>query len=377
MPIEEESPCTSNKRDTLRFRFYWYFPLFMMNNERYPNDVFISLQVGSMKPSALILKKALEDIGLKVWICVEMVGGDDFRDEIVRGLKSSKVFLPLINQAWALSGECKDEFNLAKRLNLTSHEKGLTQRNQERMPIIIPIAFSDLLWDDHPHVELLAASVNFIVHPTENLLTGTDETIKSMTQTMKDKGFAIKIPKAPLAEGIKSDMQRALIAPVQERPALQFVPVLEKGKKYFGIQTERGLINGSWNWVEMSSLELTITNATASGSSVTGLLEKQTLRHEVNGSVETSQTPPLPNYMVEWMEGLSHLTEHFVGTYDPVTGKLHVISDCKNFEYHKRAKATLYVSMEYTMVVFDGYVAGLCNDASGAGEITTIALYQF
>ena len=62
------------------------------------------------------------------------------------------------------SGECKDEFNFARRRNLTSHERGQTTDGQRRLPIIVPIAFSNLQWDKHEHVELLAASTNFLVH---------------------------------------------------------------------------------------------------------------------------------------------------------------------------------------------------------------------
>mmetsp|Transcript_45449 Transcript_45449/g.106283 ORF Transcript_45449/g.106283 Transcript_45449/m.106283 type:complete len:371 (+) Transcript_45449:170-1282(+) len=83
--------------------------------------------------------------------------------------------MPLINDAWARSGECKDEFNLAKRLNLTSTEMGRTREGDPRLPVILPIAFSDLDWDAHSHVQLLAASTNFLVHGTKNLEAGDFE----------------------------------------------------------------------------------------------------------------------------------------------------------------------------------------------------------
>jgi hypothetical protein len=108
-----------------------------------------------------------------------MSGGENYRTEIVSVVKSCKVFLPLLNDAWALSGECEDEYSLAKRLNLTSHESGRTIRSEKRQPIMLPVAFSDLKWNQYPHVELLAASTNFIVHRNNTLSEGPlDQTKK-------------------------------------------------------------------------------------------------------------------------------------------------------------------------------------------------------
>ena len=47
-------------------------------------------------------------------------------------------------------------YNFALRLNLTSHEKGRTRRNQPRRPVLMPIAFPGLDWDAHPSIQLLA-----------------------------------------------------------------------------------------------------------------------------------------------------------------------------------------------------------------------------
>jgi hypothetical protein len=102
-------------------------------------------------------------------------GGEDFREGIVRAVKRCAVFIPLINEAWARSGECKDEFNLAKRLHLTSTEAGRSAPGAPRVPVLVPIAFAGLDWDAHSHVELLAASTNFIVHPAVDLEHGDFE----------------------------------------------------------------------------------------------------------------------------------------------------------------------------------------------------------
>ncbi|KAJ1634206.1 hypothetical protein T492DRAFT_974641 [Pavlovales sp. CCMP2436] len=136
----------------------------------------ISINVKSMAKSAAMLKRWLEARGVKVWVCtVDLSGGQDFREGIVNAAKRCAVFMPLINDAWARSGECKDEFNLAKRLNLTSTEMGRTREGDPRLPVILPIAFSDLDWDAHSHVQLLAASTNFLVHGTKNLEAGDFE----------------------------------------------------------------------------------------------------------------------------------------------------------------------------------------------------------
>ena len=140
--------------------------------ERKKHTIMISLHVASMEKSARILKVVLKEQGYNVWICTDMVGGVDFRTEIVAAVNRCTVFIPLINNAWAKSGECSDEFSLAKRLHLTSHESGRTQRDQPRLPIFIPFAFSDLDWNAYPHIQLLAASTNFLVHDAINLETG-------------------------------------------------------------------------------------------------------------------------------------------------------------------------------------------------------------
>lgn len=115
-----------------------------------------------------------------------MIGGVEFRHSIVRGVDSCTVFIILGNNAWALSGECEYEFNLATRRNLTSHETGRTQRGQKRLPIILPIAFSDLDWNAHEHVKMLAANVNFIVHPSENLMcANASATLSKVVESVK------------------------------------------------------------------------------------------------------------------------------------------------------------------------------------------------
>lgn len=152
----------------------------------------ISLHVSSMKPSALKLKEFLEKAGLKVWMCTsDLQGGDNYRNEIVNAVKTCKVFLPLINSEWANSGECADEFGLAKRQNLTSHERGITKEPELRRPIFCPVAFPNLVWTAHPHVELLAANTNFIVHDKPTLLENSDNIFQNIALSIA--AFGIKM----------------------------------------------------------------------------------------------------------------------------------------------------------------------------------------
>jgi len=134
-----------------------------------------------------------------------MNGGTQFRNEIVAAVKSCKYFVILLNQQWALSGECEDEFSLAKRMNLTSHETQRTERTEERLPIMIPIAFPNLEWKEHAHVELLAAKVNFISHDSDDLISGNfNGTMEQVVQAIKKaavKGITLH---DPIAEAVST-----------------------------------------------------------------------------------------------------------------------------------------------------------------------------
>ena len=126
-----------------------------------------------------------------------MLGGDAFRDEIVTQGKCCDVFLLLLNEEWALSGECKDENALAKRLNLTSHERGRTKRTEPRLPVFIPVAFPNLNWSGHSHVELLAASTNFLSQSTE-VITPDSPLLKKNSNSIQNAGFAIAVDDSAL-----------------------------------------------------------------------------------------------------------------------------------------------------------------------------------
>jgi hypothetical protein len=70
-------------------------------------DVMISLNCKTMLQTAQRIRTFLEQNGVKVWLCVNMTAGADFRDEIISAVDACEVFLPLINEAWCESKECK------------------------------------------------------------------------------------------------------------------------------------------------------------------------------------------------------------------------------------------------------------------------------
>jgi len=126
-------------------------------------DIFISLNVNSALKYAQSLQEYLKyQLGLEIFICVDMVGGTSYREQIVDAVESCLVFIPLINKDWADSAECGDEFNFARRTNLTSHKAGRTKPPQPRLPVILPIYFKGFDFLAYKDIRLLASSVNFI-----------------------------------------------------------------------------------------------------------------------------------------------------------------------------------------------------------------------
>lgn len=164
----------------------------------------ISINVRTMGDTAKFLKEFFERHEISCWICVQMDGGIDFRDAIVDAVKKCHIFLPLINSEWASSGECKDEFNFAKRLNLTSHESGRSLEGENRLPVILPIAFPNLVWNQYPHVELLASSTNFIVHKQSSIITFDAAGINTINSLIRSIN-ALKLKGIPILPFIHLD----------------------------------------------------------------------------------------------------------------------------------------------------------------------------
>jgi len=120
-------------------------------------NLMISLHVRTMAQVASELKEQIEkNFNAHVWICTNMTGGQNYRDEIVKAIDKAYAVILLVNNDWAESAECEDEYNYAKRLNLTS-------KHNPRKPLLLPIAFPDLDWQKRSHVRLLMSSTNAIV----------------------------------------------------------------------------------------------------------------------------------------------------------------------------------------------------------------------
>ena len=51
--------------------------------------------------------------GISTWMCTDIDGGENFRDEILANVRDAKVFLIFLNEKWAKSQECTFEYNYA------------------------------------------------------------------------------------------------------------------------------------------------------------------------------------------------------------------------------------------------------------------------
>jgi len=127
-------------------------------------DFFISLNVSTALKYGESLKKFIERRypGIRVFICTEMLGGASYREQIVDAIESSHVIVPLINDGWATSGECSDEFDMARRTNLISHKTGKTKAPDARQPVIVPVFDPDCNIFAYKETRLLASTVNFL-----------------------------------------------------------------------------------------------------------------------------------------------------------------------------------------------------------------------
>jgi hypothetical protein len=157
------------------------------------NQVMVSLHVSSMKSSVAELTKRLEAKGLATWSCLEVPSGANYRDHIFDAVSTCQFMVLLINQEWADSAECEDEFLLAKRLNLTSHASGRSKKGEPRYPVFIPVAFPNLDWNSNRHVYQLSTSTNFIIHDADTLLQGTD-TFSVIMSALAQHGANIDVP---------------------------------------------------------------------------------------------------------------------------------------------------------------------------------------
>jgi len=108
--------------------------------------------------------------GYKVWLCMDMSGGMEFRREIVQAATTSRCMAPLINDPWCLSGECFYEFKVALHENL-----------KQGSPHIVPILADptqctlDDVQQKYPRVFSRICNMPHIVH---------DETAQALAQRL-------------------------------------------------------------------------------------------------------------------------------------------------------------------------------------------------
>jgi len=245
---------------------------------------------------------------------------------------------------------------------LTSHESGRTQRNEHRLPIIMPIAFADLNWTQHAHVELLAASVNFIVHDTNDLTKGRiTDTLQSLLQSLQAFNIKVTIPaslkmassptsratspsKTSKEPSKKVDVRSQLAQVTSQLQALTVqvqsltlsvpadTPVAaagtakgkqgpnggggeEKdtkhviGKMYHGTSEANAQDYAYWD-----SMEFHLTYNARDGT-VAGTLKTRELRKVVNGYAKVSDVPK-SHALYSWANTLSEYTGTLNGKYD-------------------------------------------------------------
>jgi len=130
----------------------------------------ISLQCSSSESIARELNEFLHTKGLTTWICVEMQGGTNYREEIVINAAGSKAMVALMNTKWAESKECRYEFNIALRTNLT---KGF--------PAIIPIIVENFDWNAYPLLIGVMANTNAIFYNPKNPKATWEQVVAALT----------------------------------------------------------------------------------------------------------------------------------------------------------------------------------------------------
>jgi len=374
-------------------------------------DIFISLNVSSMKESALHLKNYLESKGLSVWICVDLLGGENYRDEIIKALKSCSVMILLINEEWALSGECQDEYALAKRLNLTSHESGRSKRENPRKPCFIPIAFPNLNWTSHSHVELLAASTNFITHNNNSLLNGNaQQTLNTVALSLKHLGFKMQIdaiepttvPNLLVPSEINTTKQahitvqqqfeetsvllQALSASIQqlnfsfkenkvtpasriseEKVEIKVENKLKKEARYLGTSCVSGVVS-NFKWANWDSKELLITEYDEKSNKFKANLTSTELRKDF-------VDPPtaVPQYLKDWASNLEEAILHCSGTFDPTLQLLQFKPD--RIEYIKKNSKGEWTLRKYYVILHKNLLFGIAFDDQN--NLQTFVLQQF
>lgn len=118
-------------------------------------SVMISYNVKTCSKVAKSIRSSLDKSGVaRPWMCEQdLKPGQDWRSTIGKVVMACDVFVMLINKEWLDSGECNDEYNIAKSRNIK------TQR-----PLMIPIFVGKELADvEHEKVYSLKSNYNFLI----------------------------------------------------------------------------------------------------------------------------------------------------------------------------------------------------------------------
>lgn len=243
-----------------------------------------------MSSSAALLSSKLEAWGATVLSnCSASGQSESFHKtgdlQAVEMIKTCSVFIALMNEDWAMSHECKDEINVAKRLQLTSHARGHTAPGSTQLPVIIPVAFSDLRTQVHSHLESLFRSVRLIHHDQSTLDAGRiDGTVADIVQYIESAGITVSREVDPVGEkrrrelfeansfnGSETDCVKEVVESTtvnqqyDETPqygtyqTIRIPSTLPVGTKYFGISSLSGIMVDGHTYENWQSCEITIT----------------------------------------------------------------------------------------------------------------------
>jgi len=172
-------------------------------------DVMISLHCATMKNDAVALQKQFTLHNVSTWVCLDMSGGAAMRDDINWAAMNCKVFVALMNENWAKSGECKWEFNIAIRCGIT-----------QSYPVIIPVVVDNLDFNKYIHIKAIMANTNGIFFDRTNLTKTHGEIFNSVASILGKKAEIVeeikeKISKESILEELKQ--QNKVLSSLKEQ----------------------------------------------------------------------------------------------------------------------------------------------------------------
>jgi len=116
------------------------------------------------------LTSKLEASRIRVWNCLKIKAGEKWVDLIAQNVEDAEIFLLVIDEAWANSPECMQEFMFARQLNLQS---------QNVKPVLLPLLF-EFDFKKFAHLKMMFASLQFM---EASKFKNEDEFIKEVTKT--------------------------------------------------------------------------------------------------------------------------------------------------------------------------------------------------